>query len=89
MLKKGEEVMYIQQQSQQKKKRRVILIIVILLLCSGTFVQYVTSGKEKIFTFKPIIPSLTKASDMSNVKLPVPLENNIPEACQGANFQWM
>jgi hypothetical protein len=44
---------------------------------------------EKKFSFKPVIPSLTEIIDISNVKLPVPLENNIPEACQGANFQWM
>ncbi|KAI8642122.1 hypothetical protein BD408DRAFT_417113 [Parasitella parasitica] len=89
MLKKGDEIMYNQQQPQQKKSQRMILIIVILLLCSGTYVQYVTSRNEKIFSFEPVIPSLMEISDISDAILPNPLENSIPQACQGANFQWL
>ncbi|CAO0797618.1 unnamed protein product [Mucor circinelloides] len=80
--------MYIQQESTSKS-RRTILIIVILLLCSGTYIQYVTTRKETLFSFEPVIPSLRKINDISSITLPMPLENDMPPACQGADFRWL
>ncbi|KAL9550613.1 hypothetical protein MBANPS3_004655 [Mucor bainieri] len=80
--------MYIQD-STSSKSRRNILIIVVLLLCSGTYLQYVTTNRAKLFSFEPVIPSLKKINDMSNITLPTPLENAMPPACQRADFRWL
>lgn len=82
--------MYIQQESSSFKSRRNILIIVVLLLCSGTYLQYVTTkSRASLFSFEPVIPSLRKINDISNITLPTPLENEMPPACQRADFRWL
>jgi len=81
--------MYIQQPSASSKSRRNILIVVVLLLCSGTYVHYVATARAHLFSFEPAIPSLKKISDISNITLPAPLQNDIPPACQRADFRWL